>query len=314
MRLQDLHTHSSYSDGKNDVGLMVLAADVYGLDTIAITDHYSDRYAFNITDLVRDCEAAREWANCDVMVGVEAVITSIAGHVSVTDEVLPHLDLVLCELGPQVVEPVMTLPVERRAESLTRAMVNACRRNPCIRILAHPLNMAAIAGVDLNQFSEPLLDELATTCIETGVAFEVMSDQWWWFRHQPIDAVTGKYARIVSYMASKGVEFTLGSDAHSHQGVGNFTWARRVLSLTEVSEEQIAYIDRGSSMSLKNIHKTSPRCATCFLWLGSQREVRRGMPSIIQFEDNERATCRQSGLTRAAWHGGGCRDWKPWIR
>jgi hypothetical protein len=42
-------------------------------------------------------------------------------------------------------------------------------------------------------------------------------------------------------------------------------------------------------MSLKNIHKTSPRCATCFLWLGSQREVRRGMPSIIQFEDNERS-------------------------
>lgn len=243
MRLQDLHTHTNYSDGKNDVALMVLAADVYGLDTIAITDHCSERFEFNISGLVRDCEAAREWARCHVLVGAEAAILDIEGRISIADDIASCLDIVLCELSRNAKGCLVSEDADERAENIIKAMVNACRRNPCIQVLAHPLNVAGVANVDLDRFREPLLDELAKACLETSVAFELMSDQWWWFRHQSIDAVTEKYARIVSYMASKGVEFTLGSDAHSHQGVGNFIWARKVLALAGVGEDQIAYIE-----------------------------------------------------------------------
>ena len=47
MRMQDLHTHTTYSDGKSDFRLMVQTAGVYGLDTIAITDHCSSAFPFD---------------------------------------------------------------------------------------------------------------------------------------------------------------------------------------------------------------------------------------------------------------------------
>ena len=39
MKKQDLHTHTTYSDGKNTPEEMVLAAVCAGLDTIGISDH-----------------------------------------------------------------------------------------------------------------------------------------------------------------------------------------------------------------------------------------------------------------------------------
>lgn len=66
-------------------------------------------------------------------------------------------------------------------------------------------------------------------------------------------------------------------------------------------------------MSAKVAHKTTRMCSTCFLWLGHERKVKRGMPSVIEFNDSERATCRDSGLTRASWHGPSCKKWQPWI-
>lgn len=243
MRLQDLHTHTRHSDGQSNTELMVQTAGIYGLDTIAITDHCSDRFPFDARRIARECEEMRAWASCHVMAGVEAVITDREGRLAVTDEMLPHLDIVLCEMNRSTKDCFETESTAARAENIIQTLANACRRNPCIRVLAHPLNVAGVTGVGLDLFTEPLLDELARACRETNVAFEIMSDQWWWFRTQPIDAVTEQYARIVRFMAERGVELTLGSDAHSHQGVANFFWARRVMALAGVDQSQIAYVD-----------------------------------------------------------------------
>ena len=35
----------------------------------------------------------------------------------------------------------------------------------------------------------------------------------------------------------------VGSNTHSHQGVGNFIWARRLPVLAGVGEDRLAYID-----------------------------------------------------------------------
>ena len=242
MLWQDLHTHTVHSDGTSDIRLMIQTAGVYGLNTIAITDHCSDRYSFDAERLQQECAAARKEAACHVIAGVEAVVLDIDGHLSIADEMIPHLELVLGELNRKTKGCFESGHPEQRAENIIRAMVNACRRNPCLRILAHPLNVAAPAGVDLALFTEDLLDELALACRQNQVAFELMSDQWWWFRNQPLDKVTEEYARIVSYIAGKGVELTLGSDAHSHQGVGNFIWAMRVMELADIDESRIAYI------------------------------------------------------------------------
>jgi histidinol phosphatase-like PHP family hydrolase len=243
MRLQDLHTHTDYSDGKSDVRLMAQTAGLYGLDTIAITDHCSEQFPFAAPRIAHDCEEARQWAACHVMAGVEAVATDIDGRLSVTGEMLPYLDIVLCEMNRNTKGCFETENTDARAENIIRTLVNACRRNLRIRVLAHPLNVAAITGVDLDQFTEPLLNELAKACRETNVAFEIMSDLWWWFRTQPLDAVMEKYARIVGTMAAKGVEITLSSDAHSHQGVGNFIWARQVMAKAGITDDRIAYIE-----------------------------------------------------------------------
>ena len=98
MRIQDLHTHTTYSDGKSDVKLMIQAANVYGLDTIALTDHCSEQFPFDAGRIARDCDEVRQWARCHVMAGVEAVITDVEGRLTVTEETASILDIVLCEV------------------------------------------------------------------------------------------------------------------------------------------------------------------------------------------------------------------------
>ena len=221
---------------------MIQTAGVYGAQhNCYYRSLQGDRYSFDAERLQQECAAARKEAACHVIAGVEAVVLDIDGHLSIADEMIPHLELVLGELNRKTKGCFESGHPEQRAENIIRAMVNACRRNPCLRILAHPLNVAAPAGVDLALFTEDLLDELALACRQNQVAFELMSDQWWWFRNQPLDKVTEEYARIVSYIAGKVLRAHLGSDAHSHQGVGNFIWAMRVMELADRRKPDCLY-------------------------------------------------------------------------
>ena len=61
----------------------------------------------------------------------------------------------------------------------------------------------------------------------------------YWFPELSVAELTDGYAAIVARAHAAGCRFTLGSDAHHHQGVGNLRWSRRVLDLAGVPEDRL---------------------------------------------------------------------------
>jgi len=69
----DLHVHSSYSDGRDDVLAILRAAQKRGLNGISITDHDTLKGSLAARELIRDCEI-----EMILVPGVE--VTTSEGH------------------------------------------------------------------------------------------------------------------------------------------------------------------------------------------------------------------------------------------
>jgi len=96
MILQDLHSHSNWSDGENSVEEMVKAAVDIGLKRFAITDHVWKSSAW-VWDYLDECSGIKEkYKNTiDVLCGFEAKCIDRNGSVDILDEVANKADIVL---------------------------------------------------------------------------------------------------------------------------------------------------------------------------------------------------------------------------
>jgi DNA polymerase (family 10) len=159
----DLHTHSEWSDGAATIDEMVAAADEYGHEYLAVTDHASGPGILSGVGLDDDelrkqiarIESVAANADIEVFAGVEANIEADGG-VSVGDDVLADLDLV-------VAAPHSDLSGEG-----TDRLAEAAR-HPEVDILGHPTGrrLNRREGMDLD------IEELATVAADHDTALEV---------------------------------------------------------------------------------------------------------------------------------------------
>ena len=92
----DLHTHTSFSDGRNDLLTMLQSAESYGMAGMVYTDH-----AFS------DVEAERLWTNyhsnhlpaskVKILFGTETTVADLSGKPVVSADILRKFDLVLMD-------------------------------------------------------------------------------------------------------------------------------------------------------------------------------------------------------------------------
>lgn len=228
----DLHTHSTYSDGRNPLVENVRAAIACGLDVYAISDHWPsaalegdgmDAYLSEIHEYART-------APIPILAGIEAPIMDFEGAVLLPEDGRRRLDAVIAELhwGHGAGPKLQALSGDAVIHAL-RDMYVAIAANPDVDIIAHPFNTGRFLDLQLDDIPESALREIATAFADGGKAFDVINTMWWWFPHVPIDEFTRQYARIVRIFAEKGVSFAPSSDAHACGAVGNLTWAMRVL-------------------------------------------------------------------------------------
>ncbi len=231
----DMHLHTVFSDGRDPADLMMWTAAMLGLEVIAITDHLSGR-AFpsgqGLDEYFGSIEKAAEaYPGLTVLKGVEGTVLDADGTVSVPDDLLERFDVVLVDVGWKTRGIARDPPKDRARllENVRRICCSLCE-NPFVDIAAHPFNLGRLVeGFSLDWLEEALLQEIACAFRETGTAFEVMSDIWWWFPAVGEAEMTAGYSRILRVFHEACVRFTLGSDAHSHQGVGNLAYARKLL-------------------------------------------------------------------------------------
>jgi DNA polymerase (family 10) len=161
----DLHLHTSYSDGRDPLRHMVLAARALGYEYIAITDHSEHAGAsrtLTLDDVARQSEEIAqlraELPGMTILHGIEVDIMP-DGSLDCPDRVLASLDIVLASLHDSG---------GHDSKRLTRRCLEAIR-HPFVSVITHPANqlVGRRAGYDMDY------DAIYAAAAETGTALEI---------------------------------------------------------------------------------------------------------------------------------------------
>ena len=199
----DLHCHTTWSDGRDSVHEMALAAQRRGYEYLAICDHSPNVRVVPGLDSEQLLRQAEEIAQVNELVAPFRVLRGVEcdiradGSLDVDDHILESLEWVQLSLHAG----------QRRSRRELTRMVTEAMRHPAVRALSHP------KGRILNHRPENALDldEVFAVALETGVALEVngLPDRL------DLSAVHVREA------LSAGVSLVLNSDSHSARGLDN---------------------------------------------------------------------------------------------
>ena len=161
----DLHLHTSYSDGRDPLRHMVLAARALGYEYIAITDHSEHAAAartMTLDDLARQGEEIAqlqlEVPDMTILHGIEADIMP-DGSLDCPDAVLGSLDIVLASLHDSA---------GHDGKRLTKRCLAAIE-HPFVSVITHPANqlVGRRAGYDMDY------EAIYAAAAATGTALEI---------------------------------------------------------------------------------------------------------------------------------------------
>lgn len=232
----DLHTHTSFSDGRNDLLTMLHAAESYGIKGMAFTDHAcSDAEAGKLLEQYRS--SALPESRVRILFGTETAVADPSGKPAVSRELLRKFDLVLMDCNWILFRQFEGSSDKRElAEKLCGIMIEACRV-PEVAIFAHPFNFGlAPLNLPLEEFTDEMVSTVADAFVENGKIFEIMNQMYFWHTTTSFEHFHAEYSRIVGIMKKAGIRFSLGSDTHSCCGIGNLPWSRRVVEEQGLSD------------------------------------------------------------------------------
>jgi DNA polymerase (family X) len=161
----DLHMHTDWSDGRDPLEAMLLAAEALGYEYVAITDHsHTSAIArgLDVDRLARQIDAvaaARErHPTMTILQGSEVDILP-DGSLDFPDTVLERLDVVLASLHDMA---------GHSGSQLTDRYIEAMR-NPFVQIVTHPTNRL-VPNREGYALDEPRLFDAA---VQTGTILEI---------------------------------------------------------------------------------------------------------------------------------------------
>jgi DNA polymerase (family 10) len=198
----DLHTHSTWSDGRDAIEQMVFTAQQLGYEYIAITDHSERSLAsrkLSAADIPRQRreieKVRRKVKGIEVLHGIEVDIMH-DGTLDFADADLARFDIVLASLHDHGGHDAKTL-----TERYLRAI-----RHPLVNVITHPANRspARYTGYDVD------FDRLFAAAAETGTAMEIDGAPG----HLDMDGALARRA------VAQGVVVAIDSDCHRADALG----------------------------------------------------------------------------------------------
>jgi DNA polymerase (family X) len=194
----ELHSHSTWSDGKLSIKAMALAARDRGYRVLAITDHSGSlgvAGGLSIDDIKKQREeidqiqeelgdSIRLLQGCEVEIKAD-------GSLDFSDEVLAGLDIVIASLHTSLRQP---------REQVTKRLINAIQ-NQHVDIIGHPTGrmIPNREGADLD------MNAVLEAALEHKVALEINA-------HPARLDLDDVYARRAIEM---GIPLSVNTDAHS---------------------------------------------------------------------------------------------------
>ncbi|MEK6256665.1 MAG: PHP domain-containing protein [Chloroflexota bacterium] len=193
----ELHTHSTWSDGKASILEMAQEAIRRGYKVLAVTDHSASLGIANGLNVARLRKKKAEMDEVQTQLGdsirllhgTEMEIKA-DGTLDYPDDVLAELDIVIASLHVSMRQP---------REQVTERMLTAIN-NPHVDIIAHPTNrlIPDRGGADLD------MDAILGAALETDTALEINANP------RRLD-LADIYARRAVEM---GIKLTINTDAH----------------------------------------------------------------------------------------------------
>jgi DNA polymerase (family 10) len=195
------HCHTVYSDGKNTVEEMALAADALGMKYLTITDHSPSAFYAGGVEVERlkrqweEIDRAQEKVKVRLLKGTESDILP-DGSLDYPDEVLARFDIVIASIHQRN---------KMDADRMTRRIV-AAMKSPFFKIWGHPLGRLIASRPPLECDMDTVLDAVA----EANAAIEVNGDP----RRLDLEP------RWIRSARARGIRFLVSTDAHSTAALG----------------------------------------------------------------------------------------------
>jgi DNA polymerase (family 10) len=200
-----VHCHTVYSDGKNTVEEMALAAEAMGMKYLTITDHSPSAFYARGVKLDRlkiqweEIARVQERVKVRLLRGTESDILD-DGSLDYPDSVLERFDIIIASIHHRA---------KMDADQMTRRIVRAMQ-SPVFKIWGHPLGRLIQSRPPLECRMEKVLDAVA----EAGAAIEVNGDP----RRLDLEP------RWIRAARQRGIKFVVSTDAHSTQGLRNLRY------------------------------------------------------------------------------------------
>lgn len=252
----DYHTHTRYSGNGHGKGTILENATVAlnkGLKQIAITDHGFNHRLYSvkrkdIPQIKEDILVAKEVTGVDILLGVEANLTSLNGDIDIKDEDYENLDILLMgfhamaksesyrDLGLLFVQNIVGTafcPSKDRINRNTTAYLKALDKYP-IDVITH-----------LN--SKCPTDTLAVARLarQKGTYVELNGKR------------INFTEREIITMAEEGVKFIINSDAHVPEKVGECNEAFNLIFKLGIPLSQVVNIDKLPKFKNKGRYETN---------------------------------------------------------
>ena len=206
----DLHSHTTETDGRDDIETMAVAAREAGLQYLAITDHSKSLAMANGLDEHRALAHAKRVREIGsrldgmtLLAGIECDIRP-DGSMDLADDCLAELDLVIGS-----VHSAFNLDESQMTERILRAI-----SNPYVDIIGHPTGRALLRR-DPYKLD---MSKIIAAAAAAGVALEINAQA----HRLDLSDVNARAAR------DGGVKIVVSTDAHSKGGLAAIKWGVQV--------------------------------------------------------------------------------------
>ncbi|WP_437634544.1 PHP domain-containing protein [Sorangium sp. So ce854] len=197
-----VHCHTVYSDGKNTIEEMALAAEAMGMKYLTITDHSPAAHYAGGVGLDRlkqqwdEIARVQERVKVKLLRGTESDILE-SGSLDYPDAILEQFDVIIASIHARM---------KMDADQMTRRLVSAMKQ-PVFKIWGHALGR-------LIQRREPFacrVEEVLDAVAESRAAVEVNGDPY------RLDMEP----RWIKEARKRGIRFVISTDAHSTSALHN---------------------------------------------------------------------------------------------
>jgi DNA polymerase (family 10) len=217
----DIHTHTTETDGRDDIETMALAAREAGLTYLAITDHSQSLAMANGLDEQRALEHARRIRDIGrrlegitLMAGIECDIRP-DGTMDLADDCLAQLDVVVAS-----VHSAFNQDEEQMTDRVLRAV--SC---PYVDILGHPTGRRLLKREPYKVNVSRMIEAAAAA----GVALEINCNA------ERLD-LCDTHAKLAR---ERGAKIVISTDAHGRGGFQMLKWGVVVARRAWLTREDV---------------------------------------------------------------------------